>query len=143
MKSRCSILIGAVLSVCTIAEGAIAADFKVVANPSVPVATLTRAALSSAFLKKTEKWPDGTTVVPVDLSHDSVVRQSFCREIHDKSIAMVDAFWQKQVFSGRATPPLAKANDADVIAYVRSVPGAVGYVSSNADSAGLKLIRVE
>ncbi len=143
MRRYRSALVCAVVSACVLAEGAVAADFKVVANPSVPVTSLTRATLSSAFLKKTDKWPDGTPVVPVDQSHDSTVRQSFCREVHDKSLAMVDAFWQKQVFSGRATPPLAKANDTDVIAYVRSVPGAIGYVSTSAEAAGLKQIRVE
>ncbi len=120
-----------------------AAGFKLVAHPSVPVASLSRAAASSAFLKKTERWPDGTPVVPVDQAHDSQLRQSFCRDVLDKSLAMVDAYWQKQVFSGRATPPLTKASDAEVIAYVKSVPGAIGYVSAGTETAGLKEIRLE
>jgi len=120
-----------------------AAGFKVVAHPSVPVASLSRIALSAAFLKKTEKWPDGTPVVPVDQAHDSPLRETFSRGVHERSVAMIDAFWQKQVFSGRATPPLTKAGDAEVVAYVRSIPGAIGYVSTGADSSGLKEIRLE
>jgi ABC-type phosphate transport system substrate-binding protein len=120
-----------------------AAGFKVVAHPSVPVASLSRTAVSAAFLKKTEKWPDGTAIVPVDQAHDSPLRQTFSQAIHERSVAMIDAFWQKQVFSGRATPPLTKAGDAEVVAYVRSNPGAIGYVSAGADSSGLKEIRLE
>ncbi len=116
---------------------------KVVAHPSVPVSSISRQAISEAFLKKTEKWPDGTAVVPVEQAHDSAIREAFCRYIHERSLSMIDAFWQKQVFSGRATPPVTKSGDAEVVAYVRSVPGAIGYVSSGAETGGLKEIKVE
>jgi hypothetical protein len=38
---------------------------------------------------------------------------------------------------------LTKASDADVVAYVRSIAGAIGYVSAGADTSGLKEIRLE
>jgi ABC-type phosphate transport system substrate-binding protein len=120
-----------------------AASFRLAAHPSVPVTSLSRAAVSSLFLKKTEKWPNGIPAVPVDQAHDSPLRESFSRDIHERTVAMIDAFWQKQVFSGRATPPTTKGNDAGVLAFVRSVPGAVGYVSAGADIGGLREIRLE
>lgn len=143
MKHHRSALIALLAACAALAAAADANTFKIVAHPSVPVASLSRAAVSAAFLKKTDKWPDGTAIVPVDQAHDSSVRHAFCRQIHDRSLAVVDAFWQKQVFSGRATPPLTKPNDAEVIAYVRSVPGAIGYVSTSTESTGLKEIRVQ
>ncbi len=122
---------------------ATASDFKLVAHPSVPVASLSRSELSAVFLKKTNKWLDGTPIVPVEPEHDSSLRLSFCRAVHDKTVAMIDSFWQKQVFSGRSSPPLSKASDAEVIAYVRGTRGAIGYVSVGADASGLKEVRVE
>jgi ABC-type phosphate transport system substrate-binding protein len=119
-----------------------AASFKLVAHPSVPVASLSRSAASSAFLKRTENWPDGTPLVPVDQAHDSVVREAFSHDIHNRSVSMIDAFWQKQVFSGRATPPVTRTSDAEVVAFVRSVPGAIGYVTAGTDISGLKEIRL-
>ena len=127
----------------SVTGSATASDFKLVAHPSVPVTSLSRAELSAVFLKKTSKWPDGTPIVPVEPDHDSSLRLAFCRTVHDKTVAMIDSYWQKQVFSGRSSPPLTKASDAEVIAYVRGARGAVGYVSSGADLAGLKEIRVE
>jgi ABC-type phosphate transport system substrate-binding protein len=126
-----------------LATSAPAAEFKLVAHPSVPVTSLSRAEVSSAFLKKTVRWPNGTPIVPVDQSPGSQMRLSFCREVHDKSPAMIDSYWQKQVFSGRSSPPPTRTGDIDVIAYVRNAPGAIGYVSAGADSTGLKEIRVE
>lgn len=122
---------------------ATASDFKLVAHPSVPITSLSRADLSAVFLKKTNKWPDGTPIVPVEPDHDSSLRLTFCRTVHDKTVAMIDSYWQKQVFSGRSSPPLTKTSDAEVIAYVRGARGAIGYVSAGADAAGLKEIRVE
>jgi hypothetical protein len=71
------------------------------------------------------------------------MRQMFCREVLERSVAAVDAYWQRQVFSGRATPPVTKRSEADVIAFVRGVAGAIAYVSPGADTAGVKEIRVE
>jgi ABC-type phosphate transport system substrate-binding protein len=137
-----AVVVGAAaLAVAWTAEARV--SFKLVANPSVPVSSLTRAAASKAFLKKTEKWPDGTAVVPIDQARGSSTRESFCREVHDRSTAMIDAFWQKQVYSGRGTPPLTKGSDREVIEFVRSVPGAIGYVSANADTSGVKEIPLE
>ena len=57
--------------------------------------------------------------------------------------AAIAAYWNALIFSGRELPPLEKATDADVIAYVRATPGAIGYVSAGADIAGVKLLAVE
>ncbi len=140
---RASAAVVGTLFVLAASSQAGALGLKVVAHPSVPVSSISRQAISEAFLKKSDKWPDGTAMVPVEQAHDSAIRESFCRLIHERSVSMIDAFWQKQVFSGRATPPITKGSDADVIAYVRSVPGAVGYVSSGAETSGLKELKVE
>ena len=39
----------------------------------------------------------------------------------------------EQIFSGRANPPPARASDADVLTYVRSNPGAIGYVAGGVE----------
>jgi hypothetical protein len=140
---RRPLLVAAVAAVAVLAAAAEAGDYKIVANPSITVSSLSRATVSSYFLKKVDHWPDGTPVVPVDQAPGSPARESFTREIHEKSAEMINAYWQKQVFSGRAAPPPAKASDAEVLAYVRSAPGAIGYVSAGASTSGVKEIRLE
>ena len=131
----------AVLAVAWSAEARVGP--KLVAHPSVPVSSLSRAAAPKAFRKKTDKWPDDTAIVPVDQARGSSTRESFCRKVHDRSTSMIDAFWQKQVYSGRGTPPLTKGSDREVIDFVRTVPGAIGYVSAGAGTSGVKVIRLE
>jgi ABC-type phosphate transport system substrate-binding protein len=145
MRKQCAVLVAAATITAFTAPTYVseAASFRLIAHPSVPVTSLSRSEVTSAFLKRTEKWPNGMPIVPVDQAHDSRLRESFSRDILERSVPMIDAFWQKQVFSGRGTPPTTKGSDAEVVAFVRSVPGAIGYVSAGTDIGDLKEIRIE
>ncbi len=117
-------------------------SFKVVANPDVPAQTVTKAELSQLFLKRKGTWAAGQQVRPVDQVDRSPTRRSFSQFVHNKPTESIKSFWQQQIFSGRAVPPPEKASDEEVLAFVRSTPGAVGYVSKGAPVAGVKVMAV-
>jgi ABC-type phosphate transport system substrate-binding protein len=117
-------------------------EFRVVVHPSNPVETMTRQEVSDIFLKKTTKWPDGSTIQPVDLGDRSPVRDKFSRWAHGKAAAAVAAYWQQQIFSGRGTPPTQKRDDDEVLVHVRGSAHAIGYVSSAASSSGVKVVKL-
>ncbi len=117
-------------------------SYKVIINSSNPVATISKTDLSKLFLKKTTKWENGNKVQPVDLLESSAVRVSFTKEIHDKSISAIKSYWQRQLFSGRAVPPPEKANDKEVLSFVKANSGAIGYVSTSASTKGVKVIKI-
>lgn len=121
---------------------AVAGDFTVVIHPDNPVGHLTRAEVSRLFLKKTLRWQEGRPVLPVEPGARRL-RERFALAVHGKSLAAVQAYWNQVIFSGRDVPPLEKPDDAGVLAYVRANPGAVGYVSPGADTAGVKILLVE
>lgn len=120
-----------------------AATFQIIAHPGIPVEALSRKEISDLFLKKAEQWRDGTGVVPVDQVPTAQVREAFSREIHGRSAAQIRNYWQQQLFAGRAVPPVEKLTDAEVVAFVRQTPGAIGYVARGTPVAGVKVIRVE
>ncbi len=134
--------IGLVLLSFLLTASASAADFQLIANSSVPASGLTKSAAAAIFLKKTLKWEDGTAIVPVDQGEKSPVRESFTTFVHGKSVAAIKSFWQQQIFSGRDVPPTEQPSDAQVLALVRSTPGAVGYVSAKTQVSGVKVIDV-
>ncbi|MBN2370749.1 MAG: substrate-binding domain-containing protein [Vicinamibacteria bacterium] len=118
-----------------------AADFKVVVNDANPIASIEAANLAQLFLKKQTRWDDGSAVKPVDLSVNSSTRAVFTKRIHGRDVNAIQSYWQKQIFSGRATPPPEMSSDADVVAFVRMRPGAIGYVSSEAAvGKGVKVV---
>ncbi len=122
---------------------AIAAEFVIVANPSVAATSVSRAEASRMFLRLQTTWPEGGHVKPVDQSKSSPVREAFSREVLGKSVASVEQYWTQTIFSGRAVPPVEKRADADVVAYVRETPGAIGYVSASASTEGVKRLALK
>lgn len=105
--------------------------FQVIVNRSNSVASLTRIELSKLFLKKTITWQGNGEVLPVDLSEDSGVRQTFSKLVLRKDVAAVKGYWQQLIFTGRGVPPVEKASEAEVLAYVAANRNAIGYVSRN------------
>lgn len=120
-----------------------AQSFKVIVNEANATESISKKDLSDIFLKKKTKWDNGSTITPLDLGIRSTTRAAFSLEVHGQSIGSIRSYWQQAAFSGAGTPPLERSSDADVIAFVKSYPDAVGYVSEAADVSGVKVLTIE
>ena len=116
-----------------------AADFIVIANPSVPAAKLTPDELSAIYLLRTSNWEDGTRIVPVNRESGSNARALFAMHILGQTQATLDAHWNRMNFKG-ITPPLIQESDKAVLAFVQRVSGAIGYVSASTELKGVKVL---
>lgn len=106
--------------------------FQLVVHEDVPFLALERNTIAKMFLKQIKSWPDSDLgVQPVDLSETSDVRAAFTTTVHKKRISAISKYWQRQLFSGREVSPPKMATDEDVLEYVRTNPGAIGYVSDD------------
>jgi ABC-type phosphate transport system substrate-binding protein len=105
------------------------ASFRVIVHPQVKGSQIPRAALTSIFLKQAPKWGDGTAVRPVDQSVRSLVRKSFSGDVLQQGIVEVQVYWQRKMSAGVVPPPV-KTSDEEIVSFVASTPGAIGYVSS-------------
>lgn len=140
--------IGATLSILLLAvlaaAPARAASFKVVVHEANPVRSMTADRASRLFLKKVTRWDDGSEVRPVDQRDDATARESFSESVHGKDVGSIQSYWQRMIFSGRATPPPELATDAEVLAFVRANPGAIGYVDGGVPAgSGVTVIEIE
>lgn len=106
--------------------------FLLVVHPSVPVTSLSSDQASACFLKKDTSWNDGSSVRPVTLA-DRTTSEAFDQAIHRRNSLAIRKYWQRQVFTGRGTPPPQLKTATEVLEYVSSTPGAIGYVPANAD----------
>jgi ABC-type phosphate transport system substrate-binding protein len=130
------------LAVLATAAAADEAGFKVVVNSRCAQASISREELSRLFLKKTAQWVCGDSVLAVDQADDSEVRARFTGDVHHKSLKAVKAYWRQQIFSGQDVPPPEKSTDEEVIEFVRGHPSGIGYVSSDADTRGVRVLEV-
>lgn len=120
-----------------------AQEYKVIVNSANSTTEIPAAVAGKIFLKETTKFPNGTSASPVDLSKSSAVRAAFSKAVIGRPVSAVESYWQQQIFSGKDVPPSTKASDDEVIAYVKATPGAIGYVSAGASTAGVKVVDVK
>jgi ABC-type phosphate transport system substrate-binding protein len=113
-----------------------AAAVKVVVHSTNSINSLTKAKVADLFLKRTTRWENGRAVTPVDQSEKSPARAPFTKDLLGKEVLWVKSYWQKMIFSGRATPPAELSSDAEVLDFIRSNPDAIGYVSESATISG-------
>ena len=116
--------------------------FLIVVNTGNEIEAMEKDQISKIFLKKITKWANGSRVEPVDLDSQSPVREAFSRDVHGRSVSSIKNYWQRQIFSGRDTPPAELESDAKVIQFVSSHPGAIGYVSTSANVGNVKVLRI-
>lgn len=116
--------------------------FVVVVHPGTSESALDREFVADVFLKKKTRWPGGGVVFPIDQRTSTVVRRHFSEDVLRRSVEAVRNYWQQKIFSGRDVPPPEVDSDAEVIRYVQSRPGAIGYVSADVSVSGVRVVGV-
>lgn len=106
--------------------------FRVIVRADNRIERAQRSEVVRIFLGQSTTWTDGAKIRPVDQSLTSAVRKEFSSAVLRQSILAVTSYWRQQLFAGRSAPPPVKGSDADVVEFVSTTPGAIGYVSSNA-----------
>jgi ABC-type phosphate transport system substrate-binding protein len=124
------LIVAALLAASPLPDG-----FKVIVHPGIAGQKLKRKDLAAVYLKTVTRWSDGRNAVPVDQPASAEVRKRFSEQILGLTVVLASQYWLKQMTSGvrgaRQMPPPVKESDAAVVAFVKSNPGAVGYVSSS------------
>jgi hypothetical protein len=140
MKHFRSILATAAVAFC-VAWQAHAAEIKIIANPSVTAGSVSAGDIKDVFLLDKDSLAGGH-VEPV-VSKGGPAHDAFLKEYVGKTDGALQALYRSLVFTGKASMPKALASDAEVVAYVAKTKGAIGYVSGDASSAGVKVLTVK
>jgi ABC-type phosphate transport system substrate-binding protein len=111
----------------------------VIASPQVPVEKISIAQLSDIYALKKTQWSNAVPMVPVNREASSDARDNFSDTVFKMSSQELSEFWNKLRFEGKH-PPLTQISDHAVIGFVRSVPGAIGYVSADETPTGVKIL---
>jgi ABC-type phosphate transport system substrate-binding protein len=142
MRKLFVVLLGLLLSLAVV--NAHAATVKLVVHATNGTDSISKAKIADLFLKRVTRWENGRAVTPVDQSEKSSLRTAFTKELLGKEVAWVKSYWQKMIFSGRATPPAELPSDREVLELVRTNPDAIGYVADTATiPAGVKVLTVQ
>ena len=116
------------------------AQVAVIVSAKSDIATMTADQVSSIFLGKSDKYPNGSTALPIDQPNSSPIRVSFYDKVTGKSEAQVKSAWSRLVFSGKGTPPKEIASTGEVKKLVSSNPSTIGYIEKSAVDASVKVV---
>lgn len=103
-------------------------EFQVVVHPTVQGTKISRANLSALFTGKTARWGDKAQARPVDQTARAPVRRAFTAAVIGLSMGELQLYWQRRVATDHVFPPPTKSSDEEVLGYVASNEGAIGYV---------------
>ncbi len=104
------------------------AELVVVANPKSGIEHLTQDEVINIYLGRYRRLASGIVVEPVDLAGDSELKARFYRRLVGKTLAEINAYWARLVFSGRTRPPLAVSGAEAALRHVAASPQALAYV---------------
>jgi ABC-type phosphate transport system substrate-binding protein len=119
--------------------------FVVVVNPHNPIARLDPAQVSRIYLGKLQAWDingEMQPIAPVDQRQDTPVRAQFSQRILRKSVSETASYWRQELYAGRNVPP-PEQTEAEALQTVRTVVGAIAYVSDKADLHGVKVVSLQ
>jgi hypothetical protein len=105
---------------------------EVIAHPSVELGA---ADVHDVFVGD-KQLAGSVKLVPVD---NSAAQADFLSKVVQLEASKYTALWTKKAFREGLTAPAVKGSDAEVISFVKSTPGAVGYVAGK--SAGVKVLK--
>jgi len=110
---------------------AAAGTIVVVANPALPVETLTVEDLRAIYIGE-RTYVARVKVNPVQYSGADAVSEAFLRAVVGMSPNQFEIYWVKEIFHSGRLPPRQAENAAEMVRVVSIVPGAIGFVPAEA-----------
>jgi ABC-type phosphate transport system substrate-binding protein len=99
------------------------ADVYIIMNPGM---NLTADDIKNIYTGEKE-LAESTKIKPQD---NSAAKEEFLKKVLQLDATKYESMWTKKSFRDGINPPTVRASDAEVIAFVKSTPGAIGYIAT-------------
>jgi hypothetical protein len=116
------------------------AELVVIVNVDRDIDYLSHEEVVNIFMGRYRKLAEGISLQPLDIKGDAPERRDFYAKLLDKSLAEINAYWARLIFSGRTSPPLALTNQSEVIERIAHDSNAIGYVERKNLNAQVKIV---
>lgn len=112
----------------------------VIVNRNNNISGMSRNEIIDLFMGRTKAFPNGSPVIPCDQGYNSETAAQFYRLLTGKSLAQINAYWARLIFTGRAVPPLQLKGNTMVLVEVRKNPAAIGYIDEKYVNDSVRVI---
>ena len=111
----------------------------IIASPKVPISSISIEQLADIYSLKKDFWNPDLQVIPVNREAASAEREKFTGAVFNLSPQELGEYWNRLSFQGKLPPPV-QTSDQAVLGFVRSIPGAIGYINASQAPAGVKIL---
>jgi len=118
----------------------VCAELVVVVNARSGVAAMSRNEVINIFFGRNRQFFNGIEAQPVDLFDSHPDRGRFYSALVGKDLADVNAYWSRQVFSGRLQPPPKMQTSEEVLKWIVSQPGGIGFIDLAKADARVRIV---
>ncbi|MBF0193737.1 MAG: substrate-binding domain-containing protein [Magnetococcales bacterium] len=112
-----------------------------ITHPNNSKSSISQQDIKNIFLGKKTHWPNGNRIKIVVQKRGSA-HDSLLKNVIGMTSVSFRNYWRKRVFTGSSRPPKTFKSDSDVVAFVASKPGSVGYININSDLKGVKKLQI-
>lgn len=118
----------------------VSADLVLVVNSESGIESLTQREVVNIYLGRYRRLSTGATAVPVDLSENTGRKAIFYRQLVDKNLAEIDAYWSRLVFSGKTRPPQQVESVEDALEFLANNLNALAYIDRAAVNSQVTIV---
>jgi len=130
------------LTTAEVCSAAGADAYLLVTNPANTIQTISRQEVKRIFLGKARRWPDGSNVAVI-INREPSVFSIFCTAVLKRTPYQFMIVQKKILFSGQGMPPPMVETDQEVILFISSHPGGLGYISPASLTSAVKILAIE
>lgn len=118
------------------------ADFYLIVQADNPQPALTKKEAINLFMGRTRAFPNGDFALVYDLTQNDPKRAAFYKVLTGSSLAQINSYWSRLMFSGRNMPPQPLPDENAMIDIVKSNPSALGWLSEEPVDTSLRTLLV-
>jgi ABC-type phosphate transport system substrate-binding protein len=123
-------------------SAALAAELAVIVSARSNISMLSADQVAEIFLFQTNRFPNGSEVVPIDQDLGSPLRDEFYSKVTHRTPALVKAHWARLIFTGRGQPPAEVDGNAAMRRMIAENPGMIGYVERTALDPSVRAVLI-
>ena len=116
------------------------AGIVVVVNRDNPITTLNKREIIDLYMGRNLYFPDGKLALRLDHPPTSKERETFYQQLVKKSVAQVNAYWAKLLFTGKASPPMLMGDSEQLLDTIRNNRNAIGYIDETKLDDSVKVV---
>lgn len=125
---------------CLAAAQSAMADVVVIVSAKSTVGNLDKDQVTDIFMGRQANFPGGGPAVAIEQVDSSPQHQEFHSKVTGKTGTQLKAYWSKQVFTGKGTPPKELGSSAEVVKLIAANPNLIGYIDKASLDSSVKTV---